>query len=81
MDVCFFLDGVVAEFCEIIKQKAYGRLEHIHHELMLLLDKQWFEFTSANLEQPSQVTVLVLVFVEQRKFVDAPFHNLGDVAG
>lgn len=81
MDVCFFFDGVVAEFWKIIKQKAHSRLKHIHYKLMLFLYKQRFKFTSADLEQPSQITVLVFVFVEKREFVGATLHYFRYVAG
>jgi hypothetical protein len=48
---------------------------------MLFLHKHWFKFTSADLEQPSQITVLVFVFVEKREFVGATLHYFRDVAG
>jgi hypothetical protein len=55
-------------------------LENIHYQLVLLRCEEWLDLDRADLEEPRQVTVLVLVLVEHVEGISARLHRGRDGA-
>ena len=59
-----------------VEEHADGCLEDIHDELVLFgLDEDGFDLACADLEEPGQVPVLMLVLVEHRELICALLHH------